>query len=82
MTLQKLKSGEAAVVVLEGTSPGSTVTRLRIACCNDKGDDVERMSGSIQVSWSKDRTVARFQDFASMVNLPDLKVRSYYSALL
>ncbi len=82
MTLQKLESGEAAVVVLEGTSPGSTVTRLRIACCDDKGNDVEGVSGSIQVSWSKDRTVAQFQDFASMVSLPDLEVRPHHSALL
>ncbi len=50
MTLQKLESGEAVVVMPEGTSPGSTVTRLRIACYDDKDSPVEGVSGSIQVS--------------------------------
>ncbi len=82
MTLQKLESGEAAVVVLEGTSPGSTVTGLRIACYDDKDRNVEGVSGSIQVSWSKDRRVAQFQEDRIMVSLPDLKVRPHHSALL
>ena len=82
MTLQKLESGEAVVVMPEGTSPGSTVTRLRIACYDDKDGPVEGVSGSIQVSWSKDRRVARFQELVSMVSLPDLEVRPHHSASL
>jgi hypothetical protein len=82
VTLQKLESGEAAVVMREGTSPGSTVTRLRIACYDDKDSPVEGVSGSIQVSWSKDRRVARFQELVSMVSLPDLEVRPHHSASL
>ena len=82
MTLQKLKNEEAAFVVLEGASPGSTVTRLRMACYDDNDGPVEGWSGSVQVSWSKDRTVARFEEFNSMVSLPDLEVRSYHSPVL
>ena len=83
MTLQRLESEECcAIFVLEGTSPGSTVTGLRIACYNDNDGPVEGVSGSIQVSWSNDRRVAQFQEVTSMVSLPDLEVRPHHSALL